>query len=132
GGETVDKRLWMALLYGWTIILFIVLTSSAVLAIVIKHSNITEQTLSYITLIIGLVTLFIGGLVAGLRGKSNGWMLGFIVGLGFSLLILLIQYLGFNEIFSVKQIVFHITYILCAVVGSIVGVNLQNYDQQTV
>src|SRR5699024_1870536 len=122
----------MALLYGWTIILFIVLTSSAVLAIVIKHSNITEQTLSYITLIIGLVTLFIGGLVAGLRGKSNGWMLGFIVGLCFSLLILLIQYLGFNELFSLNQNLFRIAYILCAVVGSIVGANQQNFDHRTV
>src|SRR5699024_6202590 len=107
------------------------LTSSAVLAIVIKHSNITEQTLSYITLIIGLVTLFIGGLVAGLRGKSNGWMLGFIVGLGFSLLILLIQYVRYNKIYTIKQNVFHITDIICEVVGSIVNVNQQNNDQQT-
>lgn len=124
----MDKKLWMALMYGWIVILFIVLTSSALLALIVRHSDLTQFTFSYVTLIIGLLTLFAGGLAAGLKGKSHGWILGIIVGLGFSLLIFFIQYLGFNELFSIQQTVYHIAYILCAVVGSIIGVNLQTTD----
>src|SRR5699024_5719 len=111
-------------MYGWITILFFVLLSSAVLALIVHLTNITEFTLSYITLIIGLLTLFLGGFVAGIKGKANGWIIGLTTGLGFTLITFFIQYLGFNEIFTTKQIIYHITYILCAIIGSIIGVNL--------
>lgn len=114
----------IAIMYGWITILFFVLLSSAVLALIVHLTNITEFTLSYITLIIGLLTLFLGGFVAGIKGKANGWIIGLTTGLGFTLITFFIQYLGFNEIFTTKQIIYHITYILCAIIGSIIGVNL--------
>ncbi len=113
-----------AVIYGWVAILVLILISSLLLSLVVKFTSISEFTLSYITLTIGLVTLFIGGIIAGLKGKENGWVVGALTGGGFTLLTFLIQFLGFNETFSIQQTIYHLTYILAAIIGSIIGVNL--------
>lgn len=113
-----------AVIYGWVAILVLILISSLLLSLVVKFTSISEFTLSYITLTIGLVTLFIGGIIAGLKGKENGWVVGALTGGGFTLLTFLIQFLGFNETFSTQQTIYHLTYILAAIIGSIIGVNL--------
>lgn len=114
----------VAVVYGWITILVLVLISSLLLSFVIRFTAISEFTLSYISLTIGLITLFIGGMIAGLKGKDKGWIIGALTGVGFTLLTFMIQYLGFNEMFSVQQTIYHMTYILAAIVGSIIGVNL--------
>lgn len=124
GGFYVKNSYLMAIVYGWISILVLILVSSAFLSLVLRFTAISEFTLSYISLTIGLVTLFIGGIIAGVKGKENGWIVGALTGGGFTLLTFLIQYLGFNEVFSIQQSIYHITYILAAIVGSIIGVNL--------
>lgn len=118
-----------AIIYGWISILVIILLASMLLTIVIRFSTVSEFTLSYLTLIIGLLTLFIGGVVAGLKAKENGWIIGSLTGLGFTLLTFFIQYLGYNEMFSIQQAIYHMTYILAATVGSIIGVNLMSKNK---
>jgi len=114
----------IAIVYGWITILVLILLTSMLLSLFVRFTAISEFTFSYITLTIGLITLFIGGIVAGLKGKEKGWIIGALTGGGFTLLTFLVQYLGFNEVFSMQQTIYHITYILAAIVGSIVGVNL--------
>jgi len=114
----------LAVVYGWITILVLILISSTILSLAVRLTTISEFTLSYLTLTIGLISLFIGGIIAGLKGKEKGWIIGILTGIGFTLLTFLIQYLGYNEIFSIQQTVYHITYILAAIVGSIIGVNL--------
>lgn len=121
-----------AILYGWLTILFFVFVSSAILTFIIRFTSITAFTLSYITLVIGLFILFIGGLMTGLKGKDMGLLLGFITGAGFSILTFLIQFLGYNELFSIQQTLFHITYILSAMAGAVVGVNILNSNEKSV
>ncbi len=123
-GVFVKNSYLVAVVYGWISILVLILISSTFLSLVVRFTTVSEFTLSYISLTIGLVTLFIGGIIAGLKGKENGWIVGILTGGGFTLLTFLIQYLGFNEVFSIKQSIYHLTYILAAVVGSIIGVNL--------
>ncbi|HLR71326.1 MAG TPA: TIGR04086 family membrane protein [Pseudogracilibacillus sp.] len=113
-----------AIVYGWITILVLILLSSVILSVVVRFTAISEFTLSYITLTIGLIALFVGGIISGLKGKENGWMLGALTGVGFTLLTFFVQYLGFNELFSVGQLIYHATYILAAIVGSVIGVNL--------
>lgn len=114
----------IAIVYGWITILVLILLSSMLLSVFIRFTKISEFTLSYITLTIGLVTLFVGGIAAGLKGKENGWFIGAITGAGFTLLTFFIQFLGYNELFSLQQLMYHLAYILAAIVGSIIGVNL--------
>lgn len=114
---------WKALLYGWTVVLGLMLLSSAVLALILRFTSFNDPTLSWVTLGIGLVSLFIGGLIAGIKGKAKGWLIGAAIGLGFTLFIFLIQYLGYKQGFSLEQLMYHAGYVLAALIGGIFGVN---------
>lgn len=113
----------IALIYGWVAVLSLVLGASIILALLLQFTALNEPTLSWVTLGIGLVALFIGGLIAGIKGKSKGWIIGGVIGIGFTLFIFLVQYLGYEQIFSMKQSLHHSGYIVAAIIGGVFGVN---------
>ncbi|WP_404453199.1 TIGR04086 family membrane protein [Virgibacillus necropolis] len=117
------KQQFIALTYGWTVILGLIFISSIVLALLLKFTPLNEPTLSWVTLVIGLITLFIGGIVAGTKGKHKGWLIGGITGLGFTFFTFAVQYLGYQQTFSMEQSLNHLGFILVAVVGGVIGVN---------
>ena|SRR5690625_189044 len=119
----MNKQQWKALIYGWFILLVILLTASFILAILLKYTSFDEPALSWVAFAIGIIALFIGGLVAGMKGQLKGWAIGLGVGVGFTLFTLLSQYVSYNVFFSIEQILYHLLYILAAIVGGIVGVN---------
>lgn len=123
-----NKQL-LALFYGWIIVFSIILVSSIAIALLLRFTTFNEPTLSWVTLIVGLIALFIGGLVAGLKSKAKGWIVGGIIGLGFTLIIFLIQYLGYKQAFSVGQTLHHIGYVVAALLGGIFGVNMVGNNQ---
>lgn len=112
-----------AVLYGWVTILLSLIMTTALLALIIRFSSIKEMTVLSISIVIAFLTLFIGGLVAGVKGKSKGLIIGLFTGGGFTLTTFLVQFLGYNDLFTVKQLIFHIGYIIVAMFGSIIGVN---------
>lgn len=126
GVTCMNNRPVMGILYGWTFILGLILLASIVLALLLKFTELNEPTLSTITLIIGLIALFIGGFIAGIKGKAKGWMIGAVVGLGFSLFIFVIQYLGYQESFTLLQTFHHMGFFIVALIGGIFGVNFVN------
>ena len=65
-----------------------------------------------------------GGFISGGKGKQKGWMLGGLTGLLYSITIFLFQFLGLDQLFNFEQIVYYICYILIAMMGGILGVNL--------
>jgi|SRR5690625_4672898 len=119
-----------ALLYGWIVVFSLVLITSIVLALLLRFTSLNEPTLSWITLVIGLLSLFIGGLVAGLKGQSKGWIIGGITGIGFTLFVFLVQYLGYKQSFSLEQSLHHLGYIIAALVGGVLGVNFVAVDKR--
>lgn len=119
----MHKQQFTALLYGWIIVLGLIFVSSMILALLLRFTTFNDPTLSWVAFVIGLISLFIGGLVAGAKGKTKGWIIGGITGLGFTLLIFLIQYLGYHQGFSLEQTLHHLGYILAALFGGVIGVN---------
>lgn len=115
---------FIALLYGWVVVLGLILISSIILAFFLRFTSLNQSTLSWITLSVGLISLFIGGFIAGLKGRAKGWVIGIAVGIGFTLFTFLVQYLGYQQSFSMNQSLHHIGYILAALIGGIIGVNL--------
>lgn len=113
-----------ALLFGWIVVFGIILIASFVLALILNFTAFGESGLQWATLIIGLLALFIGGVIAGIKGKAKGWMIGGTIGIGFSLIIFLIQYLGYQQGFSLEQSLYHLAYLAAALLGGIIGVNL--------
>ncbi|TFJ94009.1 TIGR04086 family membrane protein [Lentibacillus salicampi] len=118
------KQQFVALLYGWIIILGLLLLTSIFLAFLLRFTAMNEVTLSWITLAVGLVSLFVGGIVAGVKGKEKGWVIGAITGAGFTLFTFLVQYLGYQQGFSLDQSLHHAGFILAALLGGVIGVNV--------
>ncbi|WP_337194011.1 TIGR04086 family membrane protein [Pontibacillus yanchengensis] len=113
-----------ALAYGWGTIFTMMILCSLILALLLKFTSMTESTLQWATLILGLLTLFIGGFISAAKGKEKGWMLGILTGLGFSIIVLLFQYLGFQKGMGMTQLFYHGGYILMALLGGMIGVNV--------
>lgn len=120
----MHKRQFTALLYGWIIVLGLIFISSMILALFLRFTTLNDPTLSWLAFVIGLVALFIGGFVAGIKGKAKGWVIGGITGAGFTLLTFLVQYLGYHQGFSMEQSLHHLGYILVALFGGVIGVNI--------
>lgn len=121
----------LAIVYGWITIFVLLLLSSIFLSIMMKFTSINEFMLSYLSLSIGILSLLIGGIVAGMKGKEKGLIIGALTGIGFTVLTFLIQYLGYNETFSMQQMIYHLAYIISAMIGSIIGVNLATSRKTT-
>lgn len=128
-GRFMRNNQFTALLYGWIVIFSLVFLTSVMFALLLRFTNLNEQTLSWTTLVVGLISLFIGGLVAGVKGKSKGWIIGGITGVGFTLFVFLVQYLGYKQSFSLEQSLHHLGYILAALVGGVFGVNFVSSEK---
>lgn len=118
------QRQFIALLYGWIFILAFSLISSFILALILQFTEISQWMLSWIAFSVGLIGLFIGGMITGMKGKSKGWVIGGLSGVGFTTFIFLVQFLGYQNGFSTSQIVHHSVFILVAMLGGMIGVNM--------
>ncbi|MDY0408563.1 TIGR04086 family membrane protein [Virgibacillus soli] len=117
------RQQFIGLMYGWIVIFGLILCASTVLALLLRFTTFNDPTLSWVTLSVGFIALFFGGLIAGMKGKSKGWMIGMFTGLGFTVLTFLVQYLGYKHGFSIEQTLHHTGYILAALIGGVIGVN---------
>ncbi|MFA1820526.1 TIGR04086 family membrane protein [Virgibacillus oceani] len=120
----MGRHQFIGLLYGWIIVLGLILLASVVLGFLLRFTTFHDPALTWIALVIGLLSLFIGGLVAGIKGKEKGWVTGILTGLGFTLFTFLVQYLGFQQGFSMEQTIHHAVYVLAALFGGVIGVNI--------
>lgn len=119
----MKKDQLLAVCYGWVVMMGLMISFSIILALFLMYTSLNESMLSWLTLSLGIITLFIGGLIAGVKSKEKGWLIGLMVGCGFTLIIFIIQFIGWKEAFSIQQALHHLGYILSAIIGSIIGVN---------
>ncbi|GGB28441.1 TIGR04086 family membrane protein [Virgibacillus dakarensis] len=126
----MKKQQFIALLYGWIVILGLILVTSFILGLLLRFTGMNENTLSWVTLVVGLLALFTGGIVAGAKGKQKGWVIGSVTGLGFTLFTFLVQYLGYEQTFSLEQSLHHLGFIAAALFGGVIGVNMVVADEK--
>ncbi|MFD1413986.1 TIGR04086 family membrane protein [Oceanobacillus jeddahense] len=122
----MEKIQWTSLFYGWIILFALLFITSFTLGLVLKFLEMKEATLSWTTFIIGLLILFSCGMVTGLKGKAKGWLLGLLIGLGFTGFVFLVQFLGYQQAFSLSQAMYHGFYLIAAILGGIIGVNFSS------
>ncbi|GEN85489.1 TIGR04086 family membrane protein [Oceanobacillus sp. FSL W8-0428] len=122
----MEKIQWTSLFYGWIILFGLLFLSSFTLGLLLKFLDMKEATLSLVTFIIGLLILFVCGVITGLKGKAKGWLLGVLIGLGFTGFVFLVQFLGYQQGFSLTQAMYHGFYLIAAILGGIIGVNFSN------
>lgn len=118
------RGIFGSMLYGLIGVLFIAVAFSFVISLILSFSSLTEASFSWFILIVSFLALFIGGMIAGVKAKEKGWMVGAGTALLFTVITLLIQYLGYNSTFTMEQYLYHGGYLLASVFGGIIGVNL--------
>lgn len=124
--ESTNSSFGMAVLYGVITIFIIAIVSSFIFSILLRFTSIEENSLEFIVTAISFATLFLGGCISGGKGKKKGWLVGGLTGLIYTLIIFLFQYLGYDQLFTLEQIIYHICFILTAMMGGILGVNLSS------
>ncbi|WP_071460246.1 TIGR04086 family membrane protein [Bacillus massilinigeriensis] len=119
-----SRNMGVAVLYGLGIIFSLAIIGSLVFSLLLRFTAIQENSLQYIVTTISFIALFVGGFITGGKGKQKGWLLGGVTGGTYTLLVLLFQYLGYDSLFSMEQMVYHVCYIITAMMGGILGVNM--------
>jgi putative membrane protein (TIGR04086 family) len=127
GGVSMSGRMFAAMISGLLTVLIIVLLSSVVLSLLLRFTSLTEASLNWPIIGLSFLALFIGGFVSGKKGQERGWILGAGTGVLFSILVFLIQFLGYQLKFDTQQSLFHLGYVAIALFGGILGVNLSSH-----
>ncbi len=119
-----SKSFGISMLYGLIFIFLFAALSSVIFASILKFSSVREMSLQYIITGLSFIGLFGGGFLSGGKRKEKGWLIGGVTGFVYSLVVFLFQYLGYDRLFSAEQVIYHTCYILIAMMGGILGVNL--------
>lgn len=120
-----------AVLFGVIVIFVLFVISSLIFSLILKFTAIEESSLKFIATAISFVALFAGGFITGGKGKQKGWLIGGLTGILYSLIIFFFQYLGYDRLFSMYQVIYHACYILTAMMGGILGVNMSTIKTRT-
>ncbi|SFQ78504.1 MULTISPECIES: TIGR04086 family membrane protein [unclassified Bacillus (in: firmicutes)] len=127
-----SKTFGKALLYGLITIFFFAMVSSIIFSLILRFTSVQEGSLHYIVTAISFVGIFGGGFISGGKGKHKGWLIGGVTGTAYSFIILLFQYLGYDELFSTEQVIYHVCYILICMMGGILGVNMNSNTRNSI
>jgi putative membrane protein (TIGR04086 family) len=112
------------ILTGVIAIVAILIVFSFILSLMLHFTMIQEASIQLFLLPITLLTLFIGGVIAGYQSGGKGWYFGGVTGLAFLLIAWLVSFLGFDILLSLKNLLTYLSYLLLAMMGGMVGVNM--------
>ncbi|WHX99441.1 TIGR04086 family membrane protein [Neobacillus sp. DY30] len=118
-------------MYGLIFIFLFAIISSLLFSIILRFTSVQESSLQYIVTAVSFIGLFGGGFLSGGKRKQKGWLIGGLTGFIYSFIIFLSQYLGYDRLFDVEQVIYHICYTLIAMMGGILGVNMASSNSRT-
>ncbi|MHC0035786.1 TIGR04086 family membrane protein [Pseudoneobacillus sp. C159] len=125
GRITIEsKNMGFSILYGLLSIFLVAIISSLIFSLFLRFTSTNEASLQFAITAVSFISLFIGGFISGGKGKAKGWLLGGGTGLLYSIVIFLFQYLGHDNLFNMEQVIYHTCYMLVAMMGGILGVNM--------
>ena len=118
------KQLGIGIIYGISTNTISVLLFGMIFGLLLRLTSIPEDSLTWVFRILSFIIMLTGGLVAGMLAKNNGYLVGIITAITFSLLILSIQYLGFDQWFSMEQWITHGGFLVASMIGGMLGSSL--------
>lgn len=119
------QRIFNSSLYGILTILILVIIASFISSALLRFTSLQEGHFTWILLGFSFIAVFFGGLISGGKAGQKGWITGASTAILYSLLIFLVQYLGYNQGFDNQQLLIHAGYIFTAMLGGVLGVNLR-------
>ncbi|MDP4083385.1 MAG: TIGR04086 family membrane protein [Bacillota bacterium] len=127
-----SKSFGTAIVYGLIFIFIFAALCSLIFSLILRFTSVREVSLQYIITAFSFIGLFGGGFLSGGKRKQKGWLIGGLTGLIYSFIIFMFQYLGYDRLFTGEQFIYHICYILIAMMGGILGVNMSTNSSRTV
>lgn len=113
------KKLGLSI--GWSLLILFILTF---LTTVFNYFNLLSDSLmSFIKIVIPIISLFIGGIMMGKSSLKKGWLEGLKLGLVFSILFFILSILFFKYTFHFNNLLYYIIIITSSILGSMVGIN---------
>ncbi|MGE1129809.1 TIGR04086 family membrane protein [Bacillus wiedmannii] len=122
------KKLSTAIGFGIITLLIFASIVSMVMALLLKFTNMTEETLAVTIFILALLSMLISGFTAGKKAQGKGWLVGFTTGLTFAILVFLVNYLGFSQTLSNSQLLYQLALMGASTLGGIFGVNMSKQN----
>lgn len=128
--ETIDKSEFskntIRVVRGSVIAVFISLILLFIFAMLLTYTNISENTINPVIIVITGISILIGSGISTLKIRKNGLLNGGLVGLIYVLTIYLISGVtgsGFGV--NIYTIIMMFTCIISGMIGGIIGVNLR-------
>lgn len=118
------KKLSTAIGFGIITLLILASITSMIMALLLKFTNINEGTL---TVTIFYTRSFIYAYVwiyCRQKAQGKGWLVGLTTGLTFTILVFLVNYLGFSQTLSNSQLLYQLALMGASTLGGIFGVNM--------
>ncbi|MEH7657334.1 TIGR04086 family membrane protein [Bacillus velezensis] len=122
------KKLSTAIGFGIITLLIFASIISMVMALLLKFTDMTEETLAVTIFILALLSMLISGFTAGKKAQGKGWLVGFTTGLTFAILVFLVNYLGFSQTLSNSQLLYQLALMGASKLGGIFGVNMSKQN----
>ncbi|MBB5324816.1 putative membrane protein (TIGR04086 family) [Anoxybacillus tepidamans] len=119
-------RFGKAIVYGVVTIFLLASIISLLLSLFLKWTDVQESSLTWVIFAGSLLSVFIGGFVAGGKGKEKGWLMGGTTSALFTFIVFLFQFLGLEQSFSTKQWMYHLGFFVVAMLGGMMGVNMSS------
>ncbi|MBQ2946293.1 MAG: TIGR04086 family membrane protein [Bacilli bacterium] len=113
------KNLGISFLYiiGFILVLTFITT-------LLSYFNVlNDKVTSIIKIIIPIISMFVGGFYIGKRSLKKGFLEGLKLGSIFSIVLIIFNYLGLNNSFKFKYLLFYIILIISSILGSMIGIN---------
>ena len=122
------KKLSTAIGFGIVILLILATVTSMIMALLLKFTDMNEGTLAVTIFILALLSMLISGFTAGKKAQGKGWLVGFSTGLTFTILVFLVNYLGFSQTVSNSQLLYQLALMGASTLGGIFGVNMSKQN----
>jgi putative membrane protein (TIGR04086 family) len=98
----------------------------AFFSMLLKVTSLQETSMDFIFTATSFLIILLGGLVSGGKAKEKGLLVGGLAALSFTLIVFLIQYLGYDQMFSTTQWLTHLGFLVTSAVGGVLGVNMKS------
>ncbi len=118
------RNLFSSAFFGLAIIYAFVAIVSLLFSLLLRFTSLQENDFQLAITIISFIVLFIGGFIAGGKGKEKGWLIGIIMGLLYTLINFSFQYLGHDTPITLNQLIYYLCFNLTIMMGAILGVNI--------
>ena len=90
----------------------------------LSYFNIlSDKITSLIKIIIPIISMLIGGFYIGKKSSKKGFLEGLKLGLIFSSILIIFNYLALDNSFKFKYLLFYIILIISSILGSMIGIN---------